>query len=170
MVDREVEGCQEPLALVLPLVGHQLPLDDFAELLLGELPDLRTLFWGAHYTFELCEIFHPRDRKIGQVGPLEEVVNDPDFLRVVDCEALGTMYSHRVSKSPVITPFAIKDFLGIIQGHPNYVIEDELFLLCPAIEVFRPWNCNHDVLSPCVLGAIKERHWQIFKVVLVALE
>jgi len=35
----------EPFGLVLALIGHKLLCNNFAELLLGKLPDLRILLW-----------------------------------------------------------------------------------------------------------------------------
>ena len=57
MIDLEVKSL--PFSRVLALVGHQLSLDDFAELLHGECAcALRTLFWGTDYPLKLAEMFH----------------------------------------------------------------------------------------------------------------
>lgn len=57
VVDLQVKP--EPLGLVLALVGHQLPLNGFAELLLGLGPDLRTLLWGTGNPLKLMHILYP---------------------------------------------------------------------------------------------------------------
>ena len=94
-----------PLGLVLALVDHELLCDGFAELLLSRWnswPDLRTLLWGTGYPFELAHVLHPGHRKMGKVGPLEIVVYDPDFLWIMDGEALAPVDRQSVTETPVI--------------------------------------------------------------------
>lgn len=52
-------------------------------MLLGKLLNLRFFFCGIGYPFELVHILHPRNSETGEVGPLEEVLDDSDFLWVV---------------------------------------------------------------------------------------
>ena len=65
MIDFEVEP--QPFGSILALVGNKLPLNNFAELLLSELSDLRTLLWWADYSFKLAHVLHPRDGHIFEV-------------------------------------------------------------------------------------------------------
>ena len=48
----------DPVALVSSLIGHELPSNELAEVLLGELSDLGTLLWGADHPCELAHILH----------------------------------------------------------------------------------------------------------------
>jgi len=42
------------IGLILALVGYELYLDGFAELLFSKLPDLRTLLWGQTTLSSWC--------------------------------------------------------------------------------------------------------------------
>ena len=102
---------------------------------------------------KLAEILHPSDCKISQVGPLEKVVYDPDFLGVGNYETLARVNGEGVAKSPVLAPLAIEDLAGIFQGHLNDVVQDELLLVWPAIQQ-GPRDGDHDVLPLSVFRAV----------------
>ena len=77
MVDPEFAS--QPLGFVLAQVARQFFLDDFAELLcLVAL--LLHIIQGAHYPLELVHANCPGYGKVSQVGPLQEVIDDPYFL------------------------------------------------------------------------------------------
>lgn len=75
--------------LILTLVGHKLLYDGLAELLLGSgCYHVGTLLRRVSYPFEMVHVLHTGYYQVGEIGPLEIVVDDPDLLRVVDGEAL----------------------------------------------------------------------------------
>ncbi len=92
----------EPLGLVLALVGYELSLDDYAELLLRELLDLRTLLWRTNYPFELVHILHSGNCKVSKVRPLKVVIYDPDFLWIFNRKSLARVDCQCVTEAPVV--------------------------------------------------------------------
>ena len=97
MVDLEVESL-ETFGSVQALVAHELTLNSLAELLLGwGSPVFRTLFWWTGDPFELMHILHTRHSEVGQIGPLEVVVDDPDLFGIVYGEALACVNRHHVA-------------------------------------------------------------------------
>ncbi len=75
--------------LVLALVGHEFLLDRFPDLMLSRLPDLCTLIRWTGNPFLLSQVLYSGNGQVGDVRPLEIVIDDPDFLWGIDCEALG---------------------------------------------------------------------------------
>ena len=123
-----LQGKSPFLGIVLALVSHKLPLNGFEELLLRELLRItRTLLWWADHSFELMQVLQAGNREIGKVSRLEEIVDDADFLRIVDCEPLTRVDSHGIVESPVLPPDAVHNLLGMFYGHLDDGIEDELF-------------------------------------------
>ena len=75
----DTEFASQPLGFVLAQVARQFFLDDFTELLcLVAL--LLHIIQGAHYPLELVHAICPGYGKVSQVGPLQEVIDDPYFL------------------------------------------------------------------------------------------
>lgn len=95
MINPEVES--QPFGRALALVGNKFPLDDFAKLRLTELPDFETLLQWAGYLFELVHVLHPGHYQVSQVGPLEIVIYDPDFLGVFDRQVRARVGSHGIA-------------------------------------------------------------------------
>ena len=70
---------------------------------------------GGHTTRSSWLSYSTRETA-SQVGPLEKVVYDPDFLGVGNCETLARVNGEGVAKSPVLAPLAVEDLAGIFQG------------------------------------------------------
>lgn len=77
----DLQAKTEPLGFILTLVRHEFLCAYLAELLLGGLPNLGTLLRGIDYPFELVHVFHPGDRQVGEVRPLEIIVDGSDLWR-----------------------------------------------------------------------------------------
>ena len=64
--------------------------------------ELSPLDWWAGDPLELSQELYPGDGQVGEIRPLEIVVNDADLLWGFDGESMATVDCERIAKVPVI--------------------------------------------------------------------
>lgn len=95
VVDLQIKPA--PFNLLLALASHELPLDDFAEQLLGEFLCLT----GS--SSARAGVLHAADGEVCEIRPLEEIVDDPHFLRIT--ESLARVNCHCIVDITILSPF-----------------------------------------------------------------
>ena len=74
--------------------------------------------WGTDYPLELVHVLHPWHSQVGKIWPLQEVIDDPDFLGICDGETLAWVDCDGIAKSPVLAPHEITRLPGLHEAFP----------------------------------------------------